>query len=205
MLVAAAVKASAAAGAPVELLGFLNDSAAPGSTLEGIPVLGPFERWHECPAAAAFISAIPAPKEAWQRLRRITGLGIPADRWASVIHPAACVDAGAALGPGSFVGPFAVVEPGVRGGAHLCLRGGCYVSHDATLGDYVFVGPNATVLSRATIGEGAHIGPNAACIARVSVGRYAVVGIGAAVVRDVPEFAVVAGNPARQVSVVSNQ
>src|SRR5262245_64974025 len=81
VLVATAAKACAAAGAPLEVLGYLNDAALAGTAIDGIPVLGPFERWPECPPDARFISAIPAPKQAWQRFRRITGLGIPAERW----------------------------------------------------------------------------------------------------------------------------
>jgi len=203
VLVAAAVAACAADGAPVAVLGFLNDAAPAGSALDGIPVLGGFEAWRDCPDDAVFISAIPQAKQAWPRFRRIAGLGIPAARWTTVIHPRACVDARATLGPGSFVGPLAVVEHGVRAGAHACVRGGCYVSHDITLGDYAFVGPNATVLSRCVLGEGAHIGSNAVCAPNLSVGRYAVVGVGAAVVRDVPDFAIVAGNPARRIGAVA--
>jgi acetyltransferase EpsM len=203
ILVAAAIKACAAAGSAMEVLGFLNDAAPPGSSLEGIPVLGPFEHWSECPPDVAFISAIPQAKEAWRRFRRITALGIPGGRWATVIHPTACVDDGAVLGPGSFVGPLAVIEPAVRTGSHVCLRGGCYISHDVTIGDYGFVGPNATLLSRCVLGEGAHIGSNAVCVPKTMVGRYAVVGVGAAVVRHVPEFAIVAGNPASQIGRIS--
>jgi sugar O-acyltransferase (sialic acid O-acetyltransferase NeuD family) len=203
VIVASAVRACAAAGSRIAVLGFLNDAAEHGSALAGIPVLGRFEQWTECPPDVAFISAIPQAKEAWPRFRRIAALGIPAGRWATVIHPTACVDDSAVLGPGSFVGPLAVIDPAVHAGAHACLRGGCYVSHDVTCGDYVFVGPNATVLSRCVLGEGAHIGSNAVCVPRTSVGRYAVVGVGAAVVRDVAEFAIVAGNPAREIGQIS--
>jgi acetyltransferase EpsM len=202
-LVAAAVQACRAAGAKVEVFGFLNDAAPAGSTLGGFPALGRFERWRECPADVRFISAIPQAKQAWPRFRRIAGLGIPAERWATVVHPRACVDAGVVLGHGCFVGPLAVVEPAARIGAHACLRGGCYISHDVTIGDYGFVGPNATLLSRCTVAEGAHIGSNAVCVPGTSVGRYAVLGVGAVVLHDVADFAVVAGNPARRIGEIA--
>lgn len=57
------------------------------------------------------------------------------------------------------------------------LRGGSYVSHNATLGDYVFVGANATILARDVIGEGVHFAPNAVCRELLTVGQYALVGI----------------------------
>jgi sugar O-acyltransferase (sialic acid O-acetyltransferase NeuD family) len=197
VIVAEAIAASAAAGVPIALLGFLNDATPAPAAFAGAPVLGPFEAWHDCPADAAFISAIPKPKEAWARFRRIASLGIPRERWATVVHPTACLAADASLGPGTYVGPLAVVEPGVTAGMHACLRGGSYVSHEVRLADFVFVGPNATVLGRVTLAEGAHIGANAACREEIAVGRYAVVGIGATVIADVPEFAIAAGNPAR--------
>jgi len=203
VIVAEAIAASAAAGVPVMLLGFLNDAMPRPAAFAGAPVLGPFEAWHDCPGDATFISAIPKPKEAWARFRRIASLGIPRERWATVVHPTACLAADASLGPGAYVGPLAVVEPGVTAGMHACLRGGSYVSHDVQLADFVFVGPNSTLLGRATLAEGAHIGANAACREEIAVGRYAVVGIGAAVVADVPEFAIAAGNPARVIGSVA--
>lgn len=193
LLVAQAIKA----GNAFELSGFLNDVEPPGAMLADSPILGRFDHWRECEAGTAFISAIAKPKHAFARLRRILSLGIPPGRWASVIHPRAALADDTIIGHGSFVGPFAVIEPAAVGGAHLCLRGGCYVSHDVRLGDYVFVGPNATVLSHCDIATGVHVGANAVCREGVKVGRYALIGAGAVVVRDVPASSIVAGNPAR--------
>jgi acetyltransferase-like isoleucine patch superfamily enzyme len=50
-----------------------------------------------------------------------------------------------------------------------------------------------------TIGEGASIGASATCVAPVTIGRWALVGSGAVVVKDVPDFALVVGSPARRV------
>jgi len=50
-----------------------------------------------------------------------------------------------------------------------------------------------------TIHEGASIGASATCVAPVTIGRWALVGSGAVVVKDVPDFALVVGSPARRV------
>jgi len=197
IIVADAARASTRA---FDVIGFLNDGVPRGSDFSGIPVLGNFAAWQDCPAEARFISAFPKAKEAFARFARLVSLGIPDDRWATVIHPAAHVASDARLGLGSFVGAAAVVEPGVVGGKHVCIRGGSYVSHDVRLGDYTFIGPNATILGRSTIGEGAHVAANAVCREETAIGKYAVLGIGAVSLAEVPDFTVVAGNPARVIS-----
>ena len=50
-----------------------------------------------------------------------------------------------------------------------------------------------------TVREGASIGARAVCVAPVTIGRWALVAAGATVVRDVPDFALVVGVPARRI------
>jgi sugar O-acyltransferase (sialic acid O-acetyltransferase NeuD family) len=199
VIIAEAVRA-AREFSPYVILGFLNDFAPQGARFVGHPVLGPFDRWRECPPNAKFISAFPKAKESAVRLQRLAALGIPDDRCATVIHPAAVIAEGVELGTGSFVGACAVIEPGVIGGRHICVRGGSYISHDVRLGEFAFIGPNATIMGRCSVGEGAHISANAVCWEEITIGRHAVVGIGAVVVANVPDRVVLAGNPARVIS-----
>ena len=198
-IVAEAIKTAATSGAAIDFLGFLNDAVPKGSALIGAPVLGRFEDWKKCAPDTVFIGAIPKPKEAQARFQRLLSLDIPPERWATVSHPRAVVADNARLRGGSYIGPLTIVEAGVVAGEHACLRGGYYISHDVSLERYVFVGPNATILGRCRLGEGCHVGANAVCREERSIGRYAVLGIGAVVTDDVPDFAVVAGNPAKTI------
>jgi acetyltransferase EpsM len=59
------------------------------------------------------------------------------------------------------------------------------------------VGVNAVVCGYATVREGAHIAPGAVVREGLTIGRYSVIGLGAVVIENVPDGAIVAGNPAR--------
>ncbi|MBX9774054.1 MAG: hypothetical protein K2Y71_06535 [Xanthobacteraceae bacterium] len=83
---------------------------------------------------------------------------------------------------------------------HTVVRAQAQVSHDVTLGDFVFVGGGSVVSGYCKLHAGAYVGPGAVLRDSITVGRFAVVGVGAVVVADVPDFAVVAGNPARLLS-----
>lgn len=181
------------------VLGFLNDLAQKGETICGRTVLGGFRDWRTLPEGVRFVAPLHKAKEIQKRRAIVEALGVPDALWTQAIHPRAVISPRSCLGPGVCVGPLCDVSPGVTLGRHVALRAGASLGHDVVLGDFAFFGPKAISLGYAQIGEGAHIGPGAILREGIHVGRYAVVGFGSAVVRDVEEFSIVAGNPARPI------
>jgi sugar O-acyltransferase (sialic acid O-acetyltransferase NeuD family) len=120
----------------------------------------------------------------------------------TAIHPSALLSRHAMLGEGSVVFHQAVVQAGTVAGRHCILNTAATVDHDCRLGDFVHVSPNATLSGNVTVGEGTHIGTGASVIQGVRIGRWCVVGAGAVVVRDIPDYAVAVGVPARVIKTI---
>jgi len=55
------------------------------------------------------------------------------------------------------------------------------------------------------IGEGTHVGIGASIIQGIKIGKWATIGAGAVVIRDVPDYAVVVGSPARIIKYKKNE
>jgi len=185
--------------------GFLNDVEPEGAVVGGIPVLGRFSSWQKLPESVAFVAPLHKAKQMMARAQLVRDLGIPRERWATVVDPAVVIADDVCVGIGSFLAPCATIMPGSRIGDHASVRHGAHLGHDSTLGDFVMLGVNAVVCGYVTIGEGAHIAPNAVIMDGVIVGRHSIVGLGAVVVRDVPERSIVIGNPARLAGTVEDK
>jgi acetyltransferase-like isoleucine patch superfamily enzyme len=132
----------------------------------------------------------------------------------------AVLRAGASLGAECIIGRDAFIDEGVRLGDRVKVQNGALVYHGVTVGSGVFIGPGAILtndrypravtatgelargddwtISPIELADGCSIGAGAVVVAGTRVGRFATVGAGAVVTRDVPDYALVAGNPARR-------
>jgi UDP-2-acetamido-3-amino-2,3-dideoxy-glucuronate N-acetyltransferase len=118
---------------------------------------------------------------------------------------------GAVIGRNCNVGDHCYIEDGVRIGDEVVLKNGVSLWAGVTIEDRVFIGPSVAFTNdliprarvyreehgRTLVREGASLGANATLLCSITVGRFALVGAGAVVTRDVPDFGLVVGNPAR--------
>lgn len=104
-----------------------------------------------------------------------------------------------------------LIEGDVIVGNNVTLKSGVFLWDGTRIEDDVFIGPNATftndMMPRSkvypahfdgiTVQKGASVGANATILPGVTIGRFAMVGAGSVVTKNVPERAVVVGNPAK--------
>lgn len=96
--------------------------------------------------------------------------------------------------PGARIGSNATV------GAHTHILYNAVVSHGCQVGSFVTICSGAVLAGEVTVKDDVFIGANATVIhGGITIGQGAVIGAGAVVLHDVPPFATVCGNPARQV------
>ncbi len=128
--------------------------------------------------------------------------------WAHVLK-------GAVVGAHCNIGEHSFIEGEATLGNNVTVKNGVSVWARVTVEDNCFLGPNCAftndmnprayikkgpeTLIPTLVKTGASIGANATIVCGNNIGRYAFVGAGATVIRDVPDYALVVGTPARQI------
>jgi sugar O-acyltransferase (sialic acid O-acetyltransferase NeuD family) len=171
-----------------------DDAARHGTLLLGRRVVGNRDTLLAMHPRPAVIVAIGD-----NRTRRAVADGLVARglALATVIHPAALIGAGVALGAGSFVAGGVVINADARLGRNVIVNTAASVDHDCDIGDAVHIAPGCRLCGQVTVGDETLLGVAATVIPGVVIGRRALVAAGAVVTRDVADGDAVAGVPAR--------
>jgi len=125
----------------------------------------------------------------------------------------------AVLGDDCIVGDFVYIDCNVKIGSKVKIQNSALIYHGVEIEDGVFVGPGVVftndkyprainpvgelatdqdwIVSKTKVCYGASLGANCTILPGVTVGSYALVGSGSVVTKDVPEFTLVVGNPAK--------
>jgi sugar O-acyltransferase (sialic acid O-acetyltransferase NeuD family) len=179
------------------LLGFLDDDPGlHGTEVDGIPVLGSID---DAPSFrdARFVVCTGHPGNYFSRKRIVQRLGLPAARYATVVHPTAALPTTRVLGPGSVLLANVVATAGVQIGSHVAVMPGVVFTHDDVVEDYTTFGAGVRLAGRVHVEEGAYVGSGALVREDRTIGAWALVGMGAVITKDVPSAEVWAGVPAR--------
>lgn len=126
---------------------------------------------------------------------------------------------GCEIGDGTKIGAFVEIQKNAAVGKNCKISSHTFICEGVTIEDGVFIGHSVTfindlyprainttgklqteqdwVVERTLVKTGASIGSGATILAKITIGEHAIVGAGSLVARDVPAYAIVAGNPAR--------
>jgi sugar O-acyltransferase (sialic acid O-acetyltransferase NeuD family) len=195
---AEAVRALTAVGVPWRLLGFIDDDPTrAGEIIDGTPVLGGREELERLPDARVVVCT-GRPGNYVSRLRIVSELGLPPDRYATIVHPSAVVSSSSSIGPGTVLLACTVLTAAVRVGAHVAVMPHVTLTHDDIVEDFATLASRSALGGGARIGRCAYVGAGAMIGGQIVIGELALVGMGAVVTKDVPDREVWAGVPARR-------
>jgi sugar O-acyltransferase (sialic acid O-acetyltransferase NeuD family) len=186
-----------AQGGEWRLKGFLDDDPArKGTKVFDYSVLG--STADAASIDAMFAVGVASHHRPYSRIEIADRSGLPAERFATLVHPLASVSRRASVGRGALIFPFAVVCDSSTVEDHAYLSSFAFIGHHSAVGRGATLAPRASLHGGSRLSSAAYAGSHSVIREGITVGEGAIVGMGSIVMRDVAPGITVIGNPARQ-------
>jgi sugar O-acyltransferase (sialic acid O-acetyltransferase NeuD family) len=187
----------------LELLGFAFDDETFGKEINGIPVLektynvySKYKTYDD----VYYIFSLYRSDLIQERIRLRDSFQIPMEKYITFVHPLATVSQSATMGFGNIILANVVVNPNVKIGNFNTFNSNSLVGHDTTMGDSNFIAGHTVIGSNLKIGSGNFFGLNCSVKNFVEMGNYNLIGMASNVIRNLSDYQIVVGNPAKEIS-----
>jgi sugar O-acyltransferase (sialic acid O-acetyltransferase NeuD family) len=172
---------------------FIDDSVPINTSIENTIVLGDSSFLKEATNASVSI-AIGNPRTRRILTQKVIESNIP---FVTIIDHTVQLRHNTKVGTGTILCANTILSVNANIGEHNVVNIGATIGHDVTTGSYTVISPGAIILGEVSIGEGVEIGAGAIIHPQVKIGNWCKIAMGAVVYKDVPDNAIVSGNPAR--------
>lgn len=185
--------------AGAQVAGIMDPAYAVGHKIFGVSVVGN-DDWLETvtPDDYRLVNGAGAVPRSQLRQRLFDSGKQRGFAFATVVHPSAIIGREAEVLEGAQIMAGAIVQCCVRVGENAVINTGASIDHDCSIAAHAFVGPGAILCGDVRIAQQVFIGAGAVVLPGIAIGAGAVIGAGAIVTRNVPEGALMIGNPAVQ-------
>jgi sugar O-acyltransferase (sialic acid O-acetyltransferase NeuD family) len=172
---------------------FIDDLLPVNTDLNDATVIGGIEYLKEIISPTVTV-AIGSPKSRRKLTQKLTEMGVG---FAKIVDAFAHIRPNVTIDDGCVICAMATISTNSQIGSQVVVNIGAIVGHDVIIGSYSVISPGAIILGGASIGEGVEIGAGAIVHPQVKIGNWCKIAMGAVVYKDVPDYAIVSGNPAR--------
>ena len=119
----------------------------------------------------------------------------PKLNYKTAIHPKTVIDKSVYIDFGSVIMASTTINNSTKIGKHCIINTSSSIDHDCTIDDFSHISPGAILCGGVSVLMGAQVGANATISPNIKIGKWATIGAGAVVIKDVPDYGVVVGNP----------
>ncbi len=179
-----------------EVKGFIDDDISlHGKELDGYRVIGGCSSLTQLSEDFWVVCAVGCTKIRKKIIDRI--IGIPFLHFATLTDPDAKISRTVSIGEGCIICAGNILTTDISIGKHVIINLDCTIGHDVILKEFVTLYPGVHVSGNVVIGNRTEIGTGTQIIQGKQVGDGAIVGAGTVVVKDIPSYCTVVGNPAK--------
>jgi sugar O-acyltransferase (sialic acid O-acetyltransferase NeuD family) len=177
-------------------LGYIdNDNNKWGVDFFGYPVFGGYDKVTDFVKKGIYFCNFVAgtSKARYESTKEIVSRGA---KLINLIHPSVNLEM-VTLGLGNYIQEQVVLQAGVSIGDNSSIHIGTLVGHETQIGNSVMITHGCNISGSVIIKDGAYLGTGATILPKLQIGKWSILGAGSVIIKDVPPYSVVVGNPGR--------